>query len=526
LKKLLDASADGINYYLYTHPQTRPRILDRIQPWYALLRTDGSIGATQWGGLNARDLRELYPTKKNTISYIDKNLPQYELDPTGSNGFAVAPSRTANGNSILYINPHTTFYFRPEVQIVSEEGLNAYGAVTWGTFFIYQGFNEYCGWMHTSSYADVADAFEEKIVHKNGKVFYEYDGKLYPVKTKNLLVRYRKGDKMLEENFTAYSTIHGPVLGSRNGKWISLKENNRSMQSLVQSWLRTKAKGLEEYRKIMDMKVNNSNNTVFADNKGNIAYWHGNFMPRRDLRYNYSLPVDGSISATNWKGLHALEQTVHVYNPQSGWIQNCNSTPFTSAGSSSPKKNDYPEYMAPDGENFRGVNAVYLLSRIKNITIDTMIDSIGYNRYLSAFEWLQPELIRAYDSLHENDSLKTILAEPIELVRTWNRVPHETSVASSLAIEWGYRILQKASPPPNPYRNTDALGQMNSAIANTNSREKLSLFHETIQDLEKRFGTWKTAWGEINRYQRTVDGKFDDAQPSLPVGMAAATFGS
>lgn len=528
LKKLLDAGADGINYYLSLHPEVRPRVLHRFEPWYALLRTDGSIGATQTGGINLRDLRALYPSK-NTGTSFNEIIPitSYQLDPMGSNGFAVSPSRTANGNAILYINPHTTFYYRPEVHIVSEEGLNAYGAVTWGTFFIYQGFNEYCGWMHTSSYADVADAFEEKIMNRQGKYFYQYDKKQLPVKSKVLTVSYKKDNEIHKERFTTWSTLHGPVMGSRNGKWLSLRENNRSMASLIQSWVRTKARGFDEYKKIMDMRVNNSNNTVFADYKGNIAYWHGNFVPKRDFKkFDYSLPVDGSISASDWKGLHPLNETVHVYNPASGWIQNCNSTPFTSAGKSSPRKENFPEYMAPDGENYRGVNAVYLLSRIDEITIEKMIDSIGYNRYLSAFEKLQPALLRAFDSLPADIEFKKELTEPIEMVRTWNRIPLENSIATAIAIEWGYRILQKASPPPNPYRNTDAIGQMNSALANTTAMDKLKLFSETLKDIEKRFGTWKTPWGEINRYQRTTDGKFDDARPSMPVGLAAASFGS
>ena len=528
LKKLLDASADGINYFLHNHPEVKPRVLEQFKPWYALLRTDGSIGATQTGGINLRDLRALYPAKTQGTSYM-KSIPltEYQLDPLGSNGFAVAPSRTVNGNAILYINPHTSFYYRPEVHIVSEEGLNAYGAVTWGTFFIYQGFNEYCGWMHTSSYADVADAFEEKISEKGGMYFYEYDKERFPVSSKEITVHYIKNNRMLDEKFTTWSTIHGPVMGSRNGKWLSLRENNRSMQSLMQSWLRTKAKGFKEYEKIMDMRVNNSNNTVFADNQGNIAYWHGNFIPRRDHKnYDYSLPVDGSVSASDWKGLHPLNETVHVYNPESGWLQNCNSTPFTSAGASSPSKKDYPEYMAPDGENYRGLNAVYLLKKLERITLENMIDSIGYNRYLSAFERLQPALVNAFDSLPAVHEWRHELSEPVEMIRDWNRVPGENSIASSIAIEWGYRLLQKASPPPNPYRNTDAIGQMNSAIANTSAVEKLQLLRETLADLKKRFGTWNTPWGEINRYQRTADGKFDDAKSSMAVSMAAATFGS
>lgn len=525
LKKLLDASADGVNYYLFKHPEVKPKILRRFEPWFALLRTDGSIGATQTGGLTTTDMKTMYPVSSAT-SFIEKQVPFFETDPTGSNGFAVAPSRSASKNAILYINPHTSFYYRTEVQLVSDEGLNAYGAVTWGTFFIYQGFNENCGWMHTSSYADVADLFAEKTVDHEGRLFYEYDGKLLPVKSKQLYIGYKKNDTVLQHAFTTYATIHGPVVGKREGKWLALKENNRSMEALSQSWLRMKATGFEDFKRIMNMRVNNSNNTVFADNKGNIAYWHGNFMPKRDNKYDYSSLVDGSKSATNWKGVHALNEIVHIYNPSSGWIQNCNSTPFSAAGNSSPKKEDYPEYMAPDGENFRAVNAARLLALHKNLTVQTMIDSIGYNRYLSAFDYLIQALNSAYGQLETSDSLRQKVKEAVDLLNAWDRSASAESMATTLGIEWGYRVMQRSLPVSNPYRTTHALAQLFITIGSLDARQLISLLAETQNDLEKRFGKWKITWGEVNRYQRTINGRFDDQQPSLPVGLGPGTFGS
>ncbi|MFL5773989.1 MAG: penicillin acylase family protein, partial [Flavisolibacter sp.] len=368
-RKLLDACADGVNYYLYKHPEVKPAIIFHFEPWFALLRTDGSISATQFGGLTVQDTRALFPLS-NPTSFIPNEHAEPIIEPTGSNGFAIAPSRTKSKNAILYINPHVTFYFRTEVQMVSEEGLNSYGAVTWGNFFVYQGFNEHCGWMHTSSYADVADLYKEKSTIKGDSLFYEYDGRWIPATAKKISVNYKENGQLKEQQYIAWSTIHGPVLGLRNGVYLSLKENNRSLDALMQSWLRTKSKGFEDFKRIMNMRSNNSNNTVFADDKGNIAYWHGNFMPRRDTKFDFGLPVDGSISATNWKGIHTLDEVVHVYNPASGWIQNCNSTPFTVAGESSPRKSSYPEYMAPDGQNFRALNAAKLLENAKNISQD------------------------------------------------------------------------------------------------------------------------------------------------------------
>jgi len=526
LKKLLDAAADGVNYFLYKHPEIKPEVLERFEPWFALLRTNGSISATQNGGITIPDMKNLYPAKNNSTSYIEKNITSYDIDPTGSNGFAVAPSKTAFQNAILYINPHVTFYYRTEVQMVSDEGLNAYGAVTWGTFFVFQGFNQYCGWMHTSGATDVADLFKETVVKKDDSLYTKYDNKLIAVKTKTIVIRYKKGDDFDEEKFTVYYAIHGPVMGSRDGQWLSLKENNRSLTALMQSWLRTKAKGFEDFKKIMNLRSNTSDNTVFADYKGNIAYWHGNFVPKRNKNINYSLPADGSTSESDWKGIFPLDEIVHVYNPATGFIQNCNSTPFTVSGKSSPKKENYPLYMAPDGENFRGSNAVRLLSDAKNFTIDKMIHDVGYNHHLTAFDFLIPDLLKDYDALPATDSLRQPLFEAMQLLKLWDKNSSDTSVATTVAIEFGYRFLQKAPPPINPYKATDAVAQLFATLKITSSKERLNLLSETLKDLEKRFGTWKTAWGEVNRYQRTADGKFDDTKPSMPVGLAAATFGS
>ena len=524
LKKLVDAAADGVNYYLYKHPSVKPALLTTFKPWYQLLRTDGSISPTQSGGLTTQDMRRLYTTQ-SALSLSPSPVLQYPSEPMGSNGFAVAPSRTVNKNSILYINPHVTFYFRSEMQMASEEGLNAYGAVTWGTFFIYQGFNEHCGWMHTSSYADVADLFAERTTNSDGNWMYEYDQKWLPAGSRLVTVNYKKNNDLIAETFTTYSTIHGPVLGEREGAWLSLKARNRSMDALMQSWLRTKCKTFEEFEKVMKMRSNNSNNTVYADDKGNIAYWHGNFIPKRNPKFDYSSVVDGSTSATNWQGVHELNEIVSLHNPSSGWIQNCNSTPFTSSGSSSPLKENYPEYMAPDGENFRAVNAARLLSRYNDLSIDKMIDSVGYNTYLSAFDYLMQALNSSYNELADTDSLKTELIEAVSLLKAWNRESSINSVATTIGVEWATRILQKARPPASYYRMSDGLGQLFITLGVLSSREVLVLLQEALANLTSRFGDWHVKWGDLNRYQRYSTGRFSDSLASLPVGLAPATFG-
>jgi acyl-homoserine-lactone acylase len=526
LKKLLQAYADGINFYLYKNPSVKPALLKRFEPWFQLMWTDGSIAAIKSGGLTVEDLKNFY--MGDPASMIRNKTSEEDVKATGSNGFALAPSRTASGNAILYINPHVTFYFRPEVHVISEEGLNAYGAVTWGQMFVYQGFNEHCGWMHTSGYSDVADLYTVKVIKRAGRFYYEYNNKELPLQQSRLTLRYKVGDQIKTKTFTTWASKHGPIMGSRDGKWLSVRAVNRSMNALIQSYQRTKANGFEAFKKNMELLSNGSNNTVFADDKGNIAYWHGNLIPRRDTAFNWNEPVDGSITATDWKGMHKLEETIHLYNPASGCIQNCNSTPFTAAGGSSPKKEQYPVYMATEPDNFRGILAARLMEKANKFTIDSMI-AAGYNTYLAAFEKLVPSLVLRYENeLSKTDSVYTKLAGPVSELKSWDQKASETSVATTLAIEWIQRLRQPINRVRINGNEVDYVTRVNEYARTGATAEMTRALLETVNELTNKFGTWKTPWGAINRYQRLtgeLEQTYDDDKPSLPVGMAASTYG-
>lgn len=521
LRQLLQAFADGVNYYLYTHPQVKPLLLTRFEPWFPLLWTDGSIGAINTGDVSVAELKAFYTGSGYPIAQAP---PAFDNAPSGSNGFALGPAKTASGNTILYLNPHVTFYFRPEVHMVSEEGLNAYGAVTWGQFFIYQGFNEYCGWMHTSCHVDVADVYREKISRAGGKLVYAYDGRLRPVTEKSVRVRVKNE---APRTFTTYATHHGPVLALRDSAYLSVRSVNRSLYGLYQSWLRTKARGLADFEKTMNYRSNASNNTVYADRFGNIAYWHGNFVPKRNPSFDWSRPVDGTTSATEWQGLHTVRETVHVINPATGWIQNCNSTPFTVSGSSSPKKENYPAYMAPDGENFRGVNAARLLAQGHDYTLERTI-TVGYDRSLLAFEVLVPPLLQAFDSLPPHDTLRMRLAEPMAVLRAWDYRSGNHSVAATLAITWAEKLtprLRKVYIDPG---EDDQVQATRRFAASARTADLLLPLLAAVNELHEQFGSWGMAWGDINRFQRLRHGpenEYDDAQPSLAVPFASATWG-
>ena len=528
LKKLLEAFADGTNYYLATHPTIKPKLLRRFQPWMPLMFSEGSIGGNI-SVVSVERLKAFYSQKKSS-SWIDTDFEKKDREPTGSNGFAISPAKSASGHALLLINPHTSFYFRTEVQMVSQQGLNAYGAVTWGQFFIYQGFNQNCGWMHTSSQADSMDEYLETVEQKGGNFFYKYGSKLRAVQVEKVALPYRDGNKILRKSFTIYRTHHGPIVGQQNNThWVAVRMMNEPLHALQQSYLRTKASGYASFQEVMKLNGNASNNTIFADNKGNTAYWHGNFMPKRDPKFDWSQPVDGSNPATEWEGFHPVTELVQVHNPAAGFIQNCNSTPFTVAGPSSPARAKYPPYMAPDAENYRGLNAVRVLSGKSKFTLDTLIAAAN-DSHLTAFDDLLPPLLAAYQPTSSEKAAAPAVAEAIELLRTWNRGYAKNSVAQTVAIYWAERLLAKArARVPAAQPQLDYISFIHFALSNIPAPEKITTLAETLDDLTRDFGTWKMPWGDVNRYQRltgNIEEKYDDQQPSTPVAFTSAAWGS
>ncbi len=522
LKKLCNAFADGINYYLHTHPEVKPRLLTHFEPWMPMYFSEGSIGG-DIEGISTRKIEAFYGEQPSSqmSAFNEIETPFLEEEPAGSNGFAISGKRTESGNAMLLINPHTSFFFRGEVHVVSEEGLNAYGAVTWGQFFVYQGFNEKTGWMHTSTYTDIKDEFIEDITKTDSGYTYKYGEEQRPVKELVVALNYKVGDSLVEKSFTMFRTHHGPVTHSIDSNWVATAIMWDPVKALEQSFTRTKLNGHKEFREMMNIRTNSSNNTVYADASGNIAYYHGNFIPKRNTKFDYTNPVDGSNPETDWNGLHTVDENITVINPEVGWIQNCNSTPFTSAGRNSPKVEDYPNYMSMNRENFRGVHAIRLLEKSKDLTIDKLID-MAYDPYLPAFEISIPGLVEAYDKSSPKD---INLKEPIEVLRKWNFAVSKESVGMSLAHFYGQFYLREGNFP-------DRLNEMEKvAFIGSKSplKERLDMLKKSVAHLTEDFGTWNTPWGEISRYQRLngdIDQKFDDEQPSIAVGLTTSRWGA
>lgn len=517
LKALMNSFADGLNYYLATHPQVKPKLLTKFEPWMALTFTEGSIGG-DIAGVNAGGIEQFYAPR---MGMTPAGPSREELDaefeprePTGSNGFAIAPKNTANGHALLLINPHTDHYFRPEIHVTSEEGLKAYGAVTWGQFFIYQGFNDKNGWMHTTGGGDVADEYQLTVTERDGKVFYQYAGGEREMTAKRVVLPYKTAAGLQRKTVTAYFSHQGPIIRSDNGKWVAVRLMQEPIKALMQSFGRTKTSDFASYKKVMELRTNSSNNTVYADANGTIAFVNGDFIPKRNPKYDYTRPVDGGTPDTEWQGLHAIDETIMLVNPATGWLYNTNNWPFTAAGPNSPKIGEYPKYMSQyQDENARGIHAIGMLNGRTDFTVDKLI-AAAYDSYLPAFTTLLPPLIAAWDALPGTDSLRIALTEPITTLRQWDYRYALSSVAMSLANAYGEEMGRVSRSNRNASRDNAA---MLGALARVTTK------------LTGDFGTWNTPWGEINRFQR-LDGRitavYDDAKPSIPVPFASSNWGS
>ena len=508
LKSLMNAWADGLNYYLATHPNVKPRVITKFEPWMPLSFSEGSIGG-DISRVNLGQLQAFYG-KGPAKTSADEDLSGYQ-EPGGSNGAAIAPSNTTAKHALLLINPHTSFYFRAELQMVSEEGLNAYGAVTWGQFFIYQGFNDRTGWMHTSSSVDNIDEYLETIVRKGDNLYYKYGNEERPIKVSKIVVPYKTPSGMAQKEFTVYRTHHGPIVRETDGKWVAIRLMEEPLKALTQSFTRTKARNYKAFRESMELHTNSSNNTIYADADGTIAYFHSNFIPKRSTAFDWTKPVDGSTPETEWNGVLSIDQTPGLMNPKSGWLYNTNNAPWSAAGPDSPKKSDYPVYVDRGSENPRGLHAIRVLQNRKDFTLDSLV-SAAYDSYLPAFEDQVPALVKAWDQTPASNPVKAKVADQIALLRKWDLRWGAASVETSLANAWGEEIARVAG---------DAL--------KATPEQLLGALSAASDKLTADFGAWRTPWGDINRFQRLTGDivqPFTDSGPSIPVMFTSARWGS
>jgi penicillin amidase len=492
MRSLCDAFAAGFNYYLVRHPEVRLRLLVRVEPWYTL----AFIRYNYFQNGFARD-RSFRGTSLQTAA-VDADLKPH----TGSNGWVIGPSRSASGHALLFVNPHLPFFGPGQVyegHVHSDQGWNFTGYTRFGFPLPYVGHNENGGWVSTDNAADLTDVYLETFDDPARPLAYKY-GKEYRLATERVEeIRVKTANGVETRRFTMRKTHHGPILAARDGKQLALRMAKFEADGWLREWYdMTRANSLAALKQALAPQNMLFGNVMYADRQGNTFYLYNGAVPKRDPRFDWTKPVDGSDPATEWQGYHTMDELPQLTNPKTGWMQNCNTTPFllTSEGNPDPAK--FPKYMVQEGDNPRGAISREILASKAKFTFDEWKRVAFDTRVMNAGKLLPPLLaalkVKAQESARL-DGLYSTLAQ-------WNQRSSNDSVAMTLFSLWHERISRDGDP---------------KSVA---IDKQLAALNDVVSQLEKDFGTWKVAWGELTRLQRLderSDEDFQDSKPSLAV---------
>jgi len=484
MKALCDAFASGFNYYLDSHTEVKPRLLTKIEPWYTLAFI--RYNYYQNGFARDRNLRRI-PLQ---TAEADNDLKKH----TGSNGWVVGPSKSASGHAMLFINPHLPFFGPGQVyegHVHSDEGWNFTGYTRFGFPLPYVGHNENGGWVSTDNAADLEDVYIETFDDAARPLAYKY-GNGYRMAIERVEeIRIKTATGVETRKFTMRKTHHGPIVAEGDGKPLAIRMAKFDSDGWLREWYdMTKANSLAALKRAMTPLNMLFGNVMYADRQGNTFYLYNGAVPKRDPRFDWSKPVDGSDPATEWQGYHTIDELPQLTNPKTGWMQNCNTTPFLLTSEGNPDPKQFPKYMVQEGDNPRGAISREILSGKKNFTFDEWKQLAFDTRVFNAGKRL-PELLAAIKG-SEDSRLRAIHDE----LARWNQRSSNDSVAMTIFSLWHDRVSRDEN------------------------QTSLAALADVVNNLERDFGTWKVAWGEFNRLQRLDESKdedFQDSKPSLPV---------
>jgi len=487
---LLDGFVAGLNAYLKDHPDVRPRLLTRFEPWYplAFIRYNYYQNGFFWGaGFQPSDFATALSRPRGAAPGSAEDFPSREN--LGSNGWVIGPSKSASGHAMLFINPHLSFFGPGQVyegHVNSKEsGWNFTGYTRFGFPFPYVGHNESLGWVSTDNAADQADLYAEMFVDS---LQYRYGTGLRQATIWTDTIRVKTDTGVERRPVTFRKTHHGPIIVTRNGKPLALRMAKLEGDGWLMEWYNmTHARNVAELERAMRPLNMLFGNVMAADAQGNTWYLYNGAVPVRKPRFDWSGVVDGSDPATEWKGYHRMEELPQLLNPATAWMQNCNTSPFLLTSSGNPDSIKFPHYMVVDGDNFRGVTSRRILGSIPQFTWDDWV-RVAFDTRVAAADSLLPELLA--DTMGATDSARAAL----ELLSRWDRRSDTTSVAMTVFDRW-----QGAT-----FGGVPKDAALDSALAG----------------LTRDWGTWRVAWGEVNRLQRideSIDQQFADDRPSIPV---------
>lgn len=511
MRLLCDAYAAGINYYLARHTGVHPRVLRKIEPWYPL----AFIRYSYYQNGFARD-----PKLGETRFRAD--LRRGSSEHNGSNGWVISPSRSASGHAMLFINPHLPFYGPGQVyegHIHSDEGWEFSGYARFGFPFPYIGHNASLGWMSTDNAADMVDGYVEQFDDPHNGLQYRYghEHKLAISKTASILVKGPNGAQA--KTFETLWTIHGPIIGKYEGRALAARLPMYESHGWLREWYdMTKAHNLQQLIAALEPHQMLFGNVMSADNGGHIFYVYNAAIPKRGPRYDWSQPVDGSDPGTEWKGYYPFSALPQLTDPASGWMQNCNTSPFLLTSEGNPNPNDYPKYMVREGrvpgldaQNPRGRASERVLTARSKFTFEEWAEAAFDTHVITADETLPRWLAMVNPDLITGESVSWV-REAIPLLRSWDHVSRVESVPMAIYTLW-HQAMRKR--PETAQDLTETLQQ-------------------SLSQLARKFGNWRTAYGELNRLVRSTkpakppfgNPNFDDNEPSEPIAAVNGNDGA
>ncbi|MCY4661213.1 MAG: penicillin acylase family protein [Acidobacteria bacterium] len=539
IRAMAEAYADGVNYYLHRNPGVRWQVLERFEPWYvfAFYRLD----AGPW--LAGPEERIAFPAPAGPSN--------------GSNAWAVGRSRTASGHAMLFSNTHMRFNVPYEFHVKSNEGLNVSGITGYAMVGLpFVGRNERIGWTVTVNSPDVVDVYRLTFDDPSDPLAYRYGDGYRPAEEWVETIRVRTDAGVEERPTTFRRSHHGPVFEVAPGEHYAVRRANQEGGSLFPLYYAiAKARTLDEFKAAFESGRLVYHNFVYADVDGNIFYLYGGAHPRKDPRFDWERPVDGSDPAAEWQGTLTVAETPQVENPTSGWLQNANATPFhASAPGDNPDPSAFPPYLVReagartrrplidgDGNGARARQSRRLLATERGITFDRWTALATDNHFLTADEEL-PGLFDEWARLAaEEPDRARALDEPLRLLRAWDRRGAAHSVATTLFVRWREETLaatQDGAAAEGGATIADRTATDDRTVAEDrttvdgtgpDSRDagwpRVAALEAAIADLTARHGTWRVSWGDINRHQRPRfrEGRsYDDGAPSLPLPAADA----
>ncbi|MBP6441069.1 MAG: acylase [Sphingorhabdus sp.] len=481
VRAVAEAYAAGVNHYAAKHPNEV-----RLSKLFPVTGQDIVTGfvlrAPFFYGLDAAigALTEGKPLPKESAAPMTPIGRDPEMN--GSNAFAIAPKRMADGKTWLISNSHQPYEGQVawyEAVTHSGEGLDMAGALFPGSPFVLLGHNRHLGWTNTVNRPDLIDVY--KLVMNKAGDQYRYDGKWMPLSSKRVWLPVKMGPFNLPVPQTIYRSIHGPVIKNDKGYFAIRYAGIDNVKVVEQYYRNTKATNWDEWTKSMAIGGIPATNFIYADKTGRIAYIYNALFPNRKPGHDYTKLLPGDTSAVMWEGPVGFDRYPKIVNPASGFVQNANNTPFLAAGPGSEMNPaDYSPYLGIElGMTNRGLRATELLAADTSITPQELL-AIKMDMIYSKKSWVGAWMA-SFAALDLKDAPE--LAEAQKLLASWDWSSDGKGRADALAeriIRFGARRNWRGEKMPDP-------------------RETLQ---EAVTEFKERFGRIDPPLAEIQRLRR------------------------